>query len=324
MKKMKKILAFVMAMAMVLGMSVTALASGTNPETTLKTNGVTGKSTDKGTIAVKGIDAEATDGTSPVKVYACQIVEPEYNTEDGYFTSKYKGLVSSLNGSDGYLDAAKLSDVTVLASLKESMKLSTDAESKTWTIGEGDSVVSGLVVEMGKQNDDSYSAEVPVGSYLVLVQGADAKFYSPIVVSASYVADDDGESAIENSTLNIANGVAWVKVSTKPTLDKTATVPSRPAGDTNTDAISVNVGDVISYTVTVNPIPNYDGQYPVFKVTDTLSEGLDLEKESANTFADSVEVKVGDDKLELGKHYTVTISTNNAREFTVNFVVNNK
>lgn len=328
---MKKILAFVMAMAMVLGMSLTSFAEEdqqTPPavESTTTSTNVNGTENDRGTITVKGIDAEKKNDVSSVKVYACKIVEPQYGN-DGYFTAEYKGLVDTLNNSEGIFDDNKLT-ASIMGDLKAKMVL--NADKSAWTINKEDTAEAGAwtgaVYEMQENQEGNYSASVPVGAYLVLVMGGEAKFYSPIVVSASYVGDD-GQSGIQSDVLNIENGTAWVKVSDTPDLTKTAEVPDRDKNDSNTDEVSVNIGDVIDYTITVNPIPNYDGAYPKFKVTDTLNNGLDYTytaSETVTDFASSIKVQVGDSVLEKGKDYTVTLNSANARTFSVDFVVDGK
>ena len=79
MKKIKKLLAMLLAMTMVLGMSATVLAENEDAAT----SPATGTAEDKGTIEVKGIEEGAT-------VYAFQVVKAVY--EDGKFNSKYQSL----------------------------------------------------------------------------------------------------------------------------------------------------------------------------------------------------------------------------------------
>ena len=82
MKKMKKILAVVLAMAMVLGMSVTAFADtdGGGSDTSGTSASAAGKNTDKGTITVKGFDfgAEATNAPAGFTVTAYPIIKAMY------------------------------------------------------------------------------------------------------------------------------------------------------------------------------------------------------------------------------------------------------
>ncbi len=322
MKKMKKILAFVMAMAMVLGMSVTSFAEGENT--------VTGTVEDRGTITVKGIQKETGENFG---VYAIQVVKAKYNASTGYFASDYESLFP-----DQLTITNKQLVETDLFEKLGNIKKNIVHNGTTWTGTAGNNATPTKESEKDTYGDyfdvipmtydestKAYSASVAVGSYLIYVEGAEAKFYSPILVSASYVAANDGSSTIEGGNLDIENGTTHVKVSTTPTFEKEATVPSG-----NTDGKSVNVGDDITYTVTVKNIPEYDGKNPIFNVTDTLSPGLDIiyTGRTEEQFKGSIVVKVGELNGTADSYtvvpsnlYKITVDGTNKRKFTVDFVL---
>lgn len=74
---------------------------------------------------------------------------------------------------------------------------------------------------------------------------------------------------------------------------------------------SADIGDIVNYDVTINPIPNYGGDHPVLNVVDTLSAGLDYVE-------GSLTVKIGETSLTEGTDYTLAVS---GQEITVDFVV---
>ncbi len=295
MKKMKKLMAMLLALTMVLGMSVTVFAEKTS---NVETKDVTGTESDKGSITINGIDAETKeDQSSNVKVYAFKVVEAVYGETDGKFTG-YRSLYETelpLNKNGGLNETEIATNLATLAG-----KIAYDAEQNKWLYN-GTTELTPIMLQ---SSGASYVASnVAVGSYLVLVQGSEAKFYNPIIASVSYVGketEDGAVSGVQSDVLGITNGVAWVKVSGTPDIGKTATVPDRTENDTNTDASSVNVGETINYEVTVNPIPKYDGIHPKFKVIDTLSTGLKFDKTEAQDISDIVKVYVIDATASFG------------------------
>ena len=335
MKKMKKLMAMLLALTMVLGMSVTVFAEKTS---NVETKDVTGTESDKGSITINGIDAETKeDQSSNVEVYAFKVVEAVYGETDGKFTG-YRSLYETelpLNKNGGLNETEIATNLATLAG-----KIAYDAEQNKWLYN-GTTELTPIMLQ---SSGASYVASnVAVGSYLVLVQGSEAKFYNPIIASVSYVGketEDGAVSGVQSDVLGITNGVAWVKVSGTPDIGKTATVPDRTENDTNTDASSVNVGETINYEVTVNPIPKYDGIHPKFKVIDTLSTGLKFDKTEDQDISDIVKVYVIDATASFGTlsdeqktaaalektKYSAAFATTEVgkEELTVDFVLGDK
>ena len=287
MSKIKKVLALVLTMAMVLGMAVTSFAAS---DATLKKG--TGTATDTGSITVNGIEKE-----NGISVKAYKIIEAKYENGPKFsgYNSLYPTIVSNKDIVDGNWEtSAKLASI-----LDQIVANNTAGEDMTLTDtknGDKDYYVASL-------------SNVAVGSYLVVVSGADNKIYSPVVVSVSYASKDNGtDIGIDEGTVNIESGNAWIKVSTNPVLDKKIV-----EGANKVSHNTANIGDEVSYELTTT-IPYYGGNHPVFNIVDTL-DGLTYK-------AGSLEVKADGVKLEKGTVYTLDPADNQiASTMTINFVI---
>lgn len=303
MKKIKKIMAMLLAMVMVLGMTVTASAA----EADEADDGIVGTSDDKGKITVFGIDAEANNKN--LKVTAYPIVKATYDPTKGNFTGYdvvYKGVRPAIDlekqDQSGNIEITQAHLNAVIGAL--------DNPSEKY--------------EMTAGSQDDYTATVPVGSYLVVVSGAEAKVYSPMVVSVNYV-NQNGNNAIQGGTVTtIKNGNAWVKETDQPNFKKVEKdAAGNKGGDTNYGN-SVNVGSKVKYTLTINPVPYYGGSHPVFNVVDTLDAGLTYDKNSLKVQLVGSEQGTQAKDLTVNTDYTFTQNIANPQILTVDFVVNNE
>lgn len=242
MKKMRKIFAVLLTLAMVLAMSMTAFAA-VNPGS----DTILGTSDDTATITVNGINNEKN-----IQVKAYKVIEANYNgagnTFNGY-TSKYTDVISQ---ADVTKDLKSLT-ADQLKNLAGKITATTAADYTLTETGE---------------NTGIWTADVAAGTYLILVTGTEAHSYNPMVVSAYYV-NENGVTNINEGTLSLETTSATAKKSDAPNIYKQITNTNG-----NDFGNSVEVGDVVDYQITVDPIPNYNGSYPVFKVVDTLSDGL--------------------------------------------------
>lgn len=290
MKKIKKMIALLLAFTMIFGIGLTTMAATPGDDETY------GTEDDRGTITVNGIDAE-----SNLVVTAYQIVKADYDETSGRFTG-YSAL---------YPDVDPAIDLTP----DQNGKIEITLEQLNAIIAA--QKVADTTYPMTKTNE-SYTATVPVGSYLVVVAGAETKIYSPMVVSVSY-KNEEGSNAIEEGTVvTIEDGNAWVKESSVPTVSK---VEEDALGNTNHDfdyGNSVDAGNNVAYTVTIDPIPYYGGDYPVLNVVDTLDPGLTpvADRLSGNI----VTVKVGGTTLIRDEDYTEAYDAAN-HQITIDFVV---
>ena len=286
MKKVKKLLAMIMAMTMVLGLGLTSFAANPGADT------VYGTSDDRGTISVEGIVDESDDNLD-FEVVAYQIVEAKYNTTTGVFEG-YNSLYPQLSiepEADGTTIEFEQSELDAVRN----------------AIAADPSVTE---YEMTYENGVFKNTDVPVGSYLVVVKNAESKVYNSVVTSVYYTVTE-GNNDLEETTLDITEEPAWVKVTDKPDVDKEV-VNGDDAEPSKGN--SANVGDVLDYTVTINPIPYYGGKHPVLTVTDILSTGLTY-------VADSLKVEINGTTLSAGTDYTFNVT---GQTIEVNFVVNNE
>ena len=274
MSKLKKMLSLVVAMVMVLAMSIpTFAATGKNGEKAAE-----GTASDKGTITVSGVEETG------VTVKAYQIIKAKY--ENGGKFSGYESLYPDIitNVKD---------DVTVtsdqLADIIDATK------------------VPGTEYAMTSAGGTTYTAEVPVGSYLVVISGAENKIYNPLVVSVVY-KNKDGKTAMDFNEVDVTDTTnSWAKVSGTPKLDKKIV-----EGENKVKGNTVNIGDTVNYELSTT-IPYYGGNHPKFNIVDKLN-GLTYTENSLKVTADGKELTAVTD-------YTLTV--NGAKnEITVDLVVN--
>lgn len=284
MKKMKKILAVILSLAMVLGMSMTAFAAA-NPGN----DNIFGTADDRATITVNGIDNE-----TGIQVNAYKVVE-----------AKYKGAGATFSGYNSLYPTVITQDM-VKANLT-----TLRADQLTALTNAVAADTTKTAISLTNTNGTTWTADVAAGTYLVLVSNTEAHSYNPMVVSAYYV-NKDGKTDISQGVVDLTTTGANAKKADAPTIDKKIT-------NTNGNAYgnSVEVNDVVNYEVTVTPIPSYTGSYPVFNVEDTLSDGLDFVTDKDGNVVDPV-VKVGTATLTKGTDYTVSVE---GRKMTINFVV---
>lgn len=289
MKKIKKLLAMIMAMTMVLGLGLTSFAASSGADA------VYGTDDDKGAIKVFGIENE-----TGISVTAYQIVKADYNLNTGVFegySSLYPDQITVAPDSNG--------EVEFTQSQLDAVR----------NVIETGSVVSGTNYSMTyNPGDESFGNDnVPIGSYLVVVEGAESKVYNSMVVSTYYTNTGSG-NGVSDGSLSITTGAAWVKVTNSPSITKSVSDGENSFGidENNVKGHSVNIGDEVVYSVEVSPIPYYGGTHPVLNVVDTLSEGLTYK-------SDSLSVKIDGIPLAKDADYTLEV---NGQNITVNFVVN--
>ncbi|MCD8300242.1 MAG: hypothetical protein LUC41_03600 [Clostridiales bacterium] len=195
--------------------------------------------------------------------------------------------------------------------------------------------------ELTKSGDTSSytftASNVAVGAYLIVVSGAASVEYNVGVASVYYTTANtvvDGSITMADGITGVGDGEVWMKAE-EPKLDKQiAKVSGNPAAtvtDGGSNGTSANVGDTISYQVTVSEIPYYGGDYPVFNLTDTLEKGLNLNYTDMGSENPDITVQVVDSlkvsdvgaednviaTLEKGTDYTVAVTENEDGSSTV-------
>ena len=287
----KKIGALLVAAVMVLSMCTAVFADDT-VSTTTPTTPATGTSADKGTITVKGVDAEVdAKGNSIITVKAYPIVKATYAKGSGEFT-----------GYENKYSISNIEDPTV---------------GELSTIASREDLGNGIELVFNAEKNAYMAINQPVGMYLICVTGAEAKVYNVAVASINY-ENPDGQTVLKpgdvtmTKNIDVTSGVTWVKKSDAPKVEKeieeSATKAENKLGGTQ------NIGSDIGYKVTVNPIPDYSGKHPKLNVVDTLSDGLTY-------VPGSLSVKIGDVTLTTEDYTLIEPTTENGNKLTVDFVV---
>lgn len=288
MKKLKKLFAVMLSLIMVLAMGITSFAA------TPGNDGKYGTADDRGTITVTGIEKSAT-------VTAYKVIEAKYDNNGGSF-SGYNSLYTSVISNDRVQADLELTRVE-LNKLADAVNANT---TKT-------------AISMAYANG-SWTATVEPGTYLVLVTNAETNIYNPMVVSVYYTNADGTTNNLHEGNLVIAEGGATAKVSGQPKVNKVIT-----SGNGTDKGNSANVGDTVSYKVSVNPVPNYNGTNPKLNVVDTLDKGLQYTDRSLKVVVKGANTDGTDKALVAGTDYTFTPSVSGGKTvLTVDFVVGGK
>ena len=316
MKKIKRIMALVIALAMVLGlMSMAAFADPTGalePDTTMKVSGLEAGDQVKfiklikwtpnvGWEWVDGFDAAVTAAQSTLsdadkaKVADATAKAALLKTITGWTTPApaTAGVISAENGG-------------LLAQIAQKMTQPTAV-----TVGEGKDFA-----EYNLKDDPTDQEQIDyLGLYVALVDPAKAEYvYNPIFVAADYNPDDTNtnEIAVEEGKLSYTP-VALAKKE-KVTLTKTS--------GTETDVqYDVKIGDTIDFEIN-SVIPEFSTSYvnPQYEISDTMSTGLELVNDSivvkVISSSASADTKAEDENWQLlvgsgaNSQYTLTPSTN--------------
>lgn len=324
MKKMKKFLATMLAMVMVLGMTATASAADavtTSPK---------GDASDRGSITITNVDASVPFGdvANGIKLYP--ILMADYDTATGAFsgykpadeigkeeadwpTNGIRNVLSEFLGKLESNDTSAMPTANEIKGLAGVKGTALAGVQFTQTDADGE----------GTARTATYtSSGVPAGMYLVEIPGTETKIYNPAVASVYY----EENNSLAGDALDIKNATVVAKVTDHPTVDKTA------KDEDGKEVNSVKAGAVITYEAAVKTVPNYSGQNPVLNIVDTLSENLELQKVKGTENWDvTVTPYIGDTAqaaLVLGTGYTLDVEENGVKietgtqKLVVNFVVN--
>lgn len=286
MKRFKKMMALVIAIAMVLSMSIAAFADDPAPAAPAYDYPLT----------VTGL---ATGDT--VKFY--QVIEWVGETTDDSDVSGWKAVSAY---------SSVLTQDVLKAMLVGDPKASPAVAPTGMT-----SEIAGKLAKLATGGADATSISdgtatynnAKSGMYMALVTPKDAStIYNPVFVSADY-NKETGHTGTVAVTGAFADGVAK---KSEVTLSKTA--EDKVSVDTDKQH-TVAVGDTLDFTVTTQ-IPGYGDVYehPKFEVTDTLT-GLQL-------VGGTIEVKAGQTTLQLGADKDYTVSPENydkGTTYTINF-----
>lgn len=238
MKKMKKLFALLLTFAMVMGMTVTAMAAEGKP--------------------VPGNTAQATveNLQEGVTVNLYRIVEPTYN--DLGFTG-YK-LATGVTLTDMYAPTSQ--EIKELAANTSLLNSLPDEDKAT----------------VGPLTGTTMTAQLGAGTWLVLVDASNveaAKVYNPMIVSVYYDVNGSGQmNELQPGDIVDANK-NW-ELKTDKAFAKSSTIPfdkklQNPEFDTK-----VKVGDSLPYEIT-GMVPSYAKEYypnAKYIVTDNIVNGI--------------------------------------------------
>ncbi|MCI9486710.1 MAG: isopeptide-forming domain-containing fimbrial protein [Lachnospiraceae bacterium] len=294
MKKMKKVFAMLLALAMVLGMSMTAFAAD-EPLSTTNT----------ATASVSNVETGAT-------VYAYRIVEPDYKTESGTIT-----------GVKGYKAAADIPETITNPASVTGDEVMNIVKAEGWNAWKETAEKAEL---RDPDNDGTYTADLKAGSWIVIVVPGEKsqKMYNPILVSNYYTTANSNGAVVEggeisaNNEWELAGGTSVAKsqaVSIGKTIVGTTPVVDGEKGQTeelgdDQKFNDVAVGDIVTFRLKTN-IPPYSPAYTDVKVNvkDTLTQGLKLADDpNVVVKLNGTEIEaVGTEGDDNGvKHYTLT------------------
>ncbi len=240
MKRFKKMMALVIAIAMVLSMSIAAFAEDAATPS--------GALTVDPKISITGLQ----DGDT-VQFYKVLKWDNGWKLADGFTLT------------DSEL-ATVVGDKTTKGAISSTIagKLGTQAASAN--------VKYSKTAASGKAEVESPEA----GLYIAIITPAKTGYtYNPVFVGADYKQNTSGDSSTWNVTTDLSYSDTAIAKKSEVTVDKTAV--DKTSFDTNKQE-TVGVGDTVVFTVKT-VIPGFADNYtkPVFKVTDALSTGLQLD-----------------------------------------------
>lgn len=237
MKKMKKILAMLLAVVMVMGMSVTALAAQTE-------TGVASK-TDTATVSISGISGKAT-----VTLY--QIAEGVYGESGkGLIKYEYREGITPLSEQPTSGEINAIHQAILTGNTK-----ATEADKKE------------------KVEGNYESKDLNAGAYLAIISGAeDGSVYNPVLLTVSYNENGALEAGNVDITQGYIYGSSAVAKKTTPNIDKEIVDGTTP--DPDGDHETAGIGDVVTYQITPT-MPSYpeNATNKTLFVSDTMSPGL--------------------------------------------------
>ena len=285
MKRMKKIMALMLAAIMMMAMSVTAFAA----------EGATGTCT-------LTVNVKSTEPAQDLKGQTINLYKLFDVTESG--TSESKNYAYTVNTATGYKDAIK-------SALGTSFTGTTDEEYAAAVLALKDT--EGAVQKFandftakaltGNLEATKTSDKIKESKTSYEFTGLDAGYYLVYVT---------GGKEIQSSLVTVDETTATVNLKTEaPSIEKKA------------DKATVNIGDVVTYTVK-GSIPDTTGyaQY-VYKIHDELSTGLDFVNDATGTACEGNSVKVAvvftDTSLTVGgtTPTTATLDTANNRKMSL-------
>jgi fimbrial isopeptide formation D2 family protein/LPXTG-motif cell wall-anchored protein len=239
MKNLKKIMALIIAMVMVVGtMSMTAFAATTQ-----------GAATADGKVIITGLDKDDT-----VKLYKVIGWEDSkgWKLENGFTVPQFDGKLGTAN-------KAVSIDTGVVDTINGQIKNTTPV------------AASGTIDESGK-----FEATVDPGMYIAIVTAkTPGTVYNPIIVSSDFVVDGNSIDASADSSVIPKSEGAASAVAKKSTIELKKEGTDETTVDANNHE-TVAVGDTVNFKIETEIPPFVTYNKPIFTITDQLSDGITL------------------------------------------------
>ena len=276
MKKMKKIMALMLAAIMMMAMSVTAFAD---------------EGVEKGTLTVNVKEGQ-TLANQTVNIYKLFDMTVS-GTNYGYkVNSIYMPILDQVLGA-GFTDKTD-------QGYYDAVKNATDTDNGTNT----QKFANDFTKELLKYNKEHPGQMIKETSTKSFGKDAtDTTFNVDGLDFGYYLVCQTGTKEIQSSLVPVVGATATVNLKTQaPDITKTA----------DNDATTVYVGQTVTYTIT-GQVPDMTGYSNyVYKIHDTLTDGLDFVKNEAGNVV--VTVKIGETAYD---DVVGVISKDNARKMTI-------
>lgn len=305
MKKMKRLWAALLTLAMVLGMSMTTMAAAPNPATDVKT------------VDVENLEPGVT-------VTAYQFIKATYNETNDGFTG-YEWLVDGDSNSN-----VKAGDTVTIktGTTDEVVGLTSDFITK---LAASDLTKLKNITTAEADATGKATLSLKPGTWLILVTSGDdtSKVYNPMVASVYYAKsgsdntmDGDPVDASENWTLETTG--AYAKTSDL-TITKTVDDDTKEIERDRTKTENIAKSEKATFTVNTT-IPSYSDAYLdtgdhklTFEIKDTINAGLrycGAPKDTVQVTAPKKTVNGVSVDAERGTDYTVTYYDKDEKELT--------
>lgn len=272
--KAKKVLAMLMASAMIFGMAMTTWAAS---------------STETATVTVKNV----TEQDAVVTAYQLVYYDDESQTYEVVEDAKNLGYVVGMD------------DATIVSEIAEAIS-NGNAHLTGTTLSESRDTITGELT-------DDYTGELTAGTYLILVTNSSDTIYNPMLVSLEVEYPDgvqDGEVDADDDYI-VNSTVVYAKSTDNVPIDKIITDESGNQIGENGKYDDVYSGTEVWFKIT-GTIPSYSEQYDndslTYTITDTVSDGLTL----AEDLEETLQAQVGADVAKVSvEGNTITIDYTN-------------
>lgn len=295
MKKMKRLWAALLTLAMVLGMSMTTMAAAPNPATDVKT------------VDVENLEPGVT-------VTAYQFIKATYNETNDGFTG-YEWLVDGDSNSN-----VKAGDTVTIktGTTDEVVGLTSDFITK---LAASDLTKLKNITTAEADATGKATLSLKPGTWLILVTSGDdtSKVYNPMVASVYYAKSGsdntmDGDSVDASEKWTLETTGAYAKTSDL-TITKTVEDDTKEIERDRSKTEDIANSEKVTFTVNTT-IPSYSDAYLdtgdhklTFEIKDTINAGLRYCGAPTDTVQVTAPKKTVDGAsvaAELGTDYTVT------------------